>query len=427
MYDKTSLIRFLASDGGKSVLSELYGEGGAARQPGRWDSLAREFFGGEGGDVARVISSPGRSELGGNHTDHNHGRVLCAAVHMDILAFAAPRSDGKAVLTSSGWDKPFVADLNDLKPKAEERGRTEALMRGVAAGLVKRGGKAGGFYAVADSSVPAGSGLSSSAAFELLMGQLQNALYNGGSRGGEELAIIGKEAENEYFGKPCGLMDQMASALGAISAIDFNDPAKPSWRRVGFDLHKAGYALAIVNAGDSHEDLTDEYSSIPADMKAIAGFFDKPVLRGVKEADLLDNAAALRAKAGDRAFLRALHFVAEDERAAAMADSLDGGDLAGFLKLVRESGDSSWRLLQNVVPAGATRSQAVACAIALSQRFLGSEGAVRVHGGGFAGTIQAYVPLGREQAYIDFMNGALGFSAASIMHIRPLGAMEVTI
>lgn len=427
MYDKTSLIRFLASDNGSNALRELYGEEAAAGQPKRWAALGNEFFNANDGGPARAISSPGRSELGGNHTDHNHGRVLCAAVHMDILAFVSPRSDGKAVLKSRGWDKPFVVDLNDLKPRAEERGRTEALMRGVAAALVKRGAKAGGFYAMADSSVPAGSGLSSSAAFELLMGQLQNALYNGGSRSAEELAIIGKEAENEYFGKPCGLMDQMASALGAISAIDFNDPAAPSWRRVSFDLHKAGYALAIVNAGDSHEDLTDEYSSIPADMKAIASFFGRPVLRGIKEAELLDNAAALRDKAGDRAFLRALHFVAEDARAAAMADCLDGGDLAGFLGLVRESGDSSWRLLQNVVPAGATSSQAVACAIALSQRFLAGEGATRIHGGGFAGTIQAYVPLARAQAYLNFMNGALGAGAASIMYIRPRGAMEVTL
>jgi galactokinase len=427
VYDETSLTRFLASDDGRRALQELYGPEAAASQAKRWESLGREFFKGGDGGLARVISSPGRSELGGNHTDHNHGRVLCAAVHMDILAFASPRGDGKAVLRSRGWDKPFAVDLNDLRPRAEERGRTEALMRGVAAGIVKRGGKAGGFNAIADSSVPAGSGLSSSAAFELLMGQLQNALYNGGSRGAEELAIIGKEAENEFFGKPCGLMDQMASALGAISAIDFGDPAKPGWRRVEFDLHKAGYALAIVNAGDSHEDLTDEYSSIPADMKAVAGYFGKPVLRGIQEAELLDNAAALRARAGDRAFLRALHFAAEDARAAAMADRLDGGDLEGFLALVRESGDSSWRLLQNVVPSGSTRSQAVACAIALSQRFLAGEGATRIHGGGFAGTIQAYVPLHRARAYLDFMNGALGEGAASIMYIRPRGAMEVVL
>ena len=435
MFDKKSFASFVRGERGRAALASLYGPAAEAAAA-RWLALGDEFFARPDAGPARLIVSPGRTELGGNHTDHNRGRVLCAAVHMDIVALAEERPDGRAVLVSRGWQRPFEAELGrvdapegELKrygePRPAETGRTESLLRGVAAGVRARGGKAGGFYALADSTVPAGSGLSSSAAFELLAGQIQNALYNDGSIAAPELAIVGQEAENRHFGKPCGLMDQMASALGAVSAIDFGDPAVPIWERVEFDLEAAGYRLAIAHAGDSHADLTDDYAAIPGEMRAAAAVLGRPYLRGAEEAEILAAAGRIRAAAGDRALLRALHFVAEDRRAAAMAAALKAGDLSAYLGLVRESGDSSWRLLQNVIPLGASERQAVACAVELSSRFLGAEGAARVHGGGFAGTIQAYVPAERAEAYAAFMEGVLGPGSVHFVYIRPRGAAEV--
>lgn len=435
MFDKKSYESFVGGERGRAALASLYGAAAEAAAA-RWLGLGDEFFARPGAGPARLIVSPGRTELGGNHTDHNRGRVLCAAVHLDIVALVEARPDGRAALVSRGWKQPFEAEIGRAdapdaelrrygEPRPVETGRTEALLRGVAAGLRARGGRAGGFYALADSTVPAGSGLSSSAAFELLTGQIQNALYNDGAVAAAELAIIGQEAENRHFGKPCGLMDQMASALGAVSAIDFGDSATPRWERLEFDLEAAGYRLAIVHAGDSHADLTDDYAAIPGEMRRAAATLGRPYLRGAGEAEILAAAGQIRAAAGDRALLRALHFVAEDARAAAMAAALKAGDLRAYLDLVRASGESSWRLLQNVIPQGAAARQAVACAVELSSRFLGAEGAARVHGGGFAGTIQAYVPSDRAEAYATFMEGILGTGSVHYVHIRPRGASEV--
>jgi galactokinase len=408
-------------------MARWYGESRVAAQTIRWQSLLDSALATFDAPQIAFISSPGRTELGGNHTDHNDGKVLCAAVHLDALACVAPRNDTMVELSSEGWDQPFRVDLGNLDPRAQEKGKPEALIRGVAAAISRRGGTIGGFSGTMVSDVPAGSGLSSSASVEILFGQIQNALYNQNRIPQVELAMAGKEAENLHFGKPSGLMDQMACALGGISAIDFGRPGKPRWTRVNFDLEKAGYALAIINAGGNHADLTDQYAAIPAEMRAVAELFGLPSLRKLSMDKLIRRSAEIRAKAGDRALLRAMHFVAENERAGAMADALEGGKLKKYLRLVRRSGDSSWRLLQNVSVLGAVKEQSLAVALELSKAFLGSTGAARVHGGGFAGTIQAYVPVDHADEYADFMDSRFGAGATTIVHIRPDGAGEVSI
>ncbi len=425
MNDIATLRAFPRTPTGIMLLESLYGKRHLAGQAERWERLADTAASAFPSPAGTFISSPGRTELGGNHTDHNDGRVLCAAVHLDVLACVSPADGMEARAVSAGWPEPFFVDLSDLSPREGEKGRPEALIRGTAAAIAARGGRVGGFSCAIDSSVPAGSGLSSSAAVELLFAQVQNVLYNGGRFSPAELAMAGKEAENLHFGKPCGLMDQMACALGGVASIDFGTPGKPAWTRLDFDFEAAGWMLAIVNAGGSHADLTGDYAAIPAEMRAVAAAFGKPSLRGIGAAELVARAKELRALAGDRAFLRSLHFARENDRAPAMAAALAAGNMDGYLELVRASGDSSWRLLQNVSPPGASRGQAVAAAIELSREFLDGRGAVRVHGGGFAGTIQAYLPAGRAEEYRAYMDGILGTGSVTFARIRPHGAREI--
>ncbi|MBN2875381.1 MAG: galactokinase [Spirochaetales bacterium] len=427
MHDPDALRKLPRTREGRKLLSRWYGESRTPAQSLRWQKLVDDSLSRLDTPSATLVSSPGRTELGGNHTDHNDGRVLCAAVHLDSLACVAPTADRSVELYSTGWDEPFRLDLGDLTPRAEEQGKPEALIRGVAAAIERRGGLVGGFAGTMTSDVPPGSGLSSSASVEMLFGQIQNALYNKNRLSAAELAMAGQEAENLHFGKPCGLMDQMAIALGGISAIDFARPGKPRWSRVSFDFEKAGYALAIVNAGGNHADLTADYAAIPAEMRVVAELFGQPSLRKVSADKLIRKAADIRLKAGDRALLRALHFTAENERAAEMARALDGEKLRRYLKLVRRSGDSSWRLLQNVIRPGAVEDQSLAVAIEMTKAFVGKKGAVRVHGGGFAGTIQAYVFVDHTEEYADFMDSRFGEGATTIVHIRPDGAGEVSI
>jgi galactokinase len=409
------------------LLARWYGDVRADEEAGRWTRLAEAALSLRDAPGATFVSSPGRTELGGNHTDHNDGRVLCAAVHLDVLACVAPNPDLLVELHSEGWEKPFKVDLGDLDPRPAEAGTPEALIRGVAAAIKRMGGSIGGFHGTMDSAVPLGSGLSSSAAVEVLLGQIFNALYNGNRISPVDIAIAGREAENRHFGKPCGLMDQMACALGGISVIDFGRPGKPRWSRVSFDFEKAGYVLAIVKTGGGHADLTPEYAAIPAEMHAVAELFGQPSLRKVSLDKLIRKAAGIRQAAGDRAFLRALHFVNENERAKDMADALDDGRLKRYMRLVRRSGDSSWRLLQNVAPTGAVKEQPLAVAIELSKAFIGKDGAVRVHGGGFAGTIQTYVRSDHAEEYADFMDSRFGAGSTIIARIRPDGAGEARV
>ena len=383
--------------------------------------LTAGFAAAFGRQPQRWFSAPGRTEIGGNHTDHQRGRVLAAAVDLDTRAAVACGGDEIRVL-SKGYPLCTVS-LKDLAPKPEEVGTTAALIRGVAAGFANLGCRLEGFDAYVTSTVLPGSGLSSSAAFEVLMGTVINALFFEGRATAEQIAAIGQYAENVYFGKPCGLMDQMASAVGGLVAIDFADPEKPEVRPVDYDFAACGHALCILDSGADHADLTAEYGAIPAEMGAIAGFFGKEVLSQVEEGAFFAAIPQLRRACGDRAVLRALHFFGETRRAKTQAEALERGDFPGFLELVKESGRSSWLYLQNVTVPGAA-DQSLALTLAVCQDALEGRGACRVHGGGFAGTVQAFVPLEILDAFRARMESVLGEGRCHVLNIRPQGGAE---
>jgi len=408
------------------TLSRLkYGEisGARAKVAHVLDGFARSF----GEDEERPVvlcSAPGRTEICGNHTDHQHGRVLAGAVDLDFLACAAPNGLNRIRFQSEGWPMVEIS-LDELLPRTDERESTAALVRGMA-GLVKeRGYEVAGFDAYAVSEVLPGSGLSSSAACEVLLGVIENCLFCSGELDAVTIAQLGQRAENVYFGKPSGLMDQTASSVGGAVAIDFADPAEPVVRSVAVDLESLGYALCIIDSGASHAALTGEYASIPEEMGAVAAYFGRKVLREVDEAELLRALPELRRAAGDRAVLRAMHFFADDRRSAEEADALERGDMDAFLALVRESGRSSWELLQNITPTGAAKEQAMAVALAVAERALAGRGACRVHGGGFAGTIQAFVPLDALESFSAEVEAALGQGSCRALSIRPVGGTVI--
>ena len=374
-----------------------------------------------GSKPAYIFSAPGRTELGGNHTDHQHGKVLAAAVNREALAAVAANGTNTVNLLSEGYPMCRI-DLTDLSVHPEEEGKTTALIRGVAAKFQEYG--LPGFDAYVSSNVLSGSGLSSSAAFEVLMGVIFNHLCGAGKTA-VEIAQIGQYAENVYFGKPCGLMDQTASSVGNIIGIDFQDPAAPVVTPIPFDFSSCGYSLCIINSGASHADLTDEYAAITTELKAVCRVFGKEYLRDVDEAAFYENIAAVRKAAGDRAVLRAIHIFEENKRVEKQTAALLDGDFESFLKLVTESGHSSWLYLQNVVPAGRTAQQEVAYALAVARQLLGSRGACRVHGGGFAGTIQAFVPGDMVDSFRTGMESALGAGSCHMMSIRKEGGVLV--
>lgn len=383
------------------------------------DGFQQSFGAGEDTPVA-LCSAPGRTEICGNHTDHQHGRVLAAAVDLDFLACAAPNGTDVIRFQSQGW--PLVeVTLDGGGPREEERESTAALVRGMAELAAQRGYPIAGFDVYAMSDVLPGSGLSSSAACEVLLGVIENHLFCGDELDPVTIAQMGQQAENRYFGKPSGLMDQTASSVGGAVAIDFADPAAPVVRSMAVDLNALGYALCIIDSGASHAELTGEYAAVPQEMGAVAAFFGKQVLREVTETDVLRNLSRLRKAVGDRAVLRALHFFADDRRVGQEADALERGDMNAFLTLVDQSGRSSWELLQDITPAGAVKEQAMAVALAVAERALEGQGACRVHGGGFAGTIQAFVPLRRLDAFRAQVEETLGTGCCHVLCIRPVG------
>ena len=399
----------------------LYDDLAAAREriANVLDQFQKSFGAGDDTLVA-LCSAPGRTEIGGNHTDHQHGRVLAGAVDLDFLACASPNGTNTIRFQSEGW--PMVeVNLDTLDPKEEEKESTAALVRGMAAQAAQKGYSVAGFDVYATSSVLPGSGLSSSAACEVLLGVIENHLFCRDELDPVTIAQMGQKAENVFFGKPCGLMDQTASSVGGAVTIDFADPAAPVVRALKVDLDSLGYALCIIDCGADHADLTDEYAAVPREMKAVAAFFGKEVLREVDEAEVLHNLPALRKAVGDRAVLRALHFFADNQRVAEQADALANGDMDTFLALVNESGDSSWEKLQDITPAGAVQEQSMAVALAVAERALKGRGACRVHGGGFAGTIQAFVPLDILAAFRSEIESALGDGCCHVLRIRPVG------
>ncbi|WP_455383632.1 galactokinase [Salinispira pacifica] len=387
-----------------------------------------------------LVSAPGRTELGGNHTDHNNGRVLAGSVHLDCVAAVAPRTDSRAVLHSEGYESAFEVSLNRLEPVADEEGDTTALLRGVARGFADRGLAVGGYDAYVSSRVLPGSGLSSSAAVEVAVGTIMSHLSNGGRVDPVTIARIGQFAENRFFGKPCGLMDQTACAYGGIIAIDFADPSKPVIEQVSYSFEAAGFRLMVVDTGGSHADLTPDYAGVPNEMKQVAAALGGSVLRDTTLPALLSRIAGLRTEAGDRAILRALHYFADNDRVERQIQALRGNDIAHYLSLVRESSDSSWRLLQNCYSTQEPKSQGIPLAIAATDLFLrgllgktteaqtvpgGAPGAARVHGGGFAGTAQVYVPLELESEYIAVMESIFGGGCVTSLSIRTEGAAVV--
>ncbi len=368
-------------------------------------------------DKVYHFSAPGRTEIGGNHTDHQHGCVIAAAVDMTTTAEVTLNGTNVIRVDSEGY-RPVEIDLGDLNAKESERNATAALIRGVAAAFAQRGYKLAGFDAKVKSTVLPGSGLSSSAAFEVLIGRILNGLFADNAVSAIEIAQIGQYAENDYYGKPSGLMDQMASSVGGLVFIDFADPKKPVVERVDYDFAHSGYTLCTIDSGADHADLTDEYAAMPIEMKKVAKFFGKEVLREVDEAEFYAKIAEVRKKTGDRAVLRTIHFFNENRRVQMQVRALKNDNFDAFLHYVNESGMASWTLLQNVTPVGYVEKQDMAFTIALCQQLLGGEGAVRVHGGGFAGTVLAFVPNEKFEQFKNAIDSAIGSGRTQKLHIR---------
>lgn len=374
----------------------------------------------------RYFSAPGRTEIGGNHTDHQRGRVLAAAVNLDTRAAVRVNGTRTIRILSKGYPMSQV-DLDQLEPVAAEINSTPALIRGVVARFVQMSCQVSGFDAYCESTVLPGSGLSSSAAYEVLIGAIVNGLFFDGKATQPELAMIGQYAENVFFGKPCGLMDQMASAVGNLVTIDFFDKENPVIEPVNFDFAACGHALCIIDSQASHADLTDEYAAIPGELKSICAHFGKEVLTQIQEADFFAAIPQLRKTCGDRAVMRAIHFYQENARVPQQVAALKGGDFETFLALVKESGHSSYMYLQNVIPAGYKEHQDVAISLALCEHYLNGRGAYRVHGGGFAGTVQAFVPFDILESFRAGLDAVLGQGACHVLSIRPQGGVEMTV
>ncbi len=375
-----------------------------------------------------LFSVPGRSEISGNHTDHNHGRVLAAAIDRDIIAVAAKSDDGMIRVKSEGYPEDIVSLDEAKEPGAYKNYSSAALIAGTVGGFLRRDAAVGGFVAYTTTKVLKGSGISSSAAFEVMIGNILNHLYNNAALPNEELAKIAQYAENAYFGKPCGLMDQMACAVGGFVAIDFNDPKNPVIEPIAFSLTSAGLSLCIVNTGGNHADLNEDYASVPAEMKKVAAYFGRDVLRGITESEIIANIPVLRRAVGDRAILRALHFVRENERVKEQAEALRTGNIDLFLRDVIASGNSSFRFLQNVYTVKNVEEQGLSLALAVAEGLLENKGcAYRVHGGGFAGTVQIFVRHELEKELVSVMDAVFGKGASMILAVRGDGAIRITL
>ena len=423
----TELQNKLKTGGLDARLTALYGSEALAAQKARYAKAIAEFEALYGaGREAHLFSVAGRSELSGNHTDHNHGCVVAASIDLDIIAVASPSEKNTVRVKSEGFPEDVV-DLTDYTtPRADRFSHSDSIIAGMCAGFRKEGYAVGGFDAYTTSSVLKGSGLSSSAAFEDMIGNILSHLYNDGRVSNVEIAKLAQYAENAFFGKPCGLMDQMACAVGGIIAIDFADEKNPQIEKIDFDVTGAGYNLCIVNTGGNHADLTPDYAAVPAEMKAVAAALGKSVLRETDEESVIAHIPELRKSVGDRAILRALHFFAENRRVAAQKEALQKGDLPTFLSGVIASGRSSFCYLQNVYTTKNVAEQGLSLALCLAERYLFDKGgAFRVHGGGFAGTIQAYVKFEDVPGFCQLMDGIFGKGATIVLCIRPDGAIRV--
>ncbi len=403
----------------------LYGESMTARN--RYFGACEEFEKLYGADAdIRIFSAPGRTEVGGNHTDHQHGCVIAGGVDMDVIAIVSLNNDNKIRVKSRGYDMDVIS-AGEFEKCEEEKGRAISLIRGVCAKFAELGFTVGGFNAYTTSNVLKGSGLSSSAAFEVLLGNIVNGLFADNKVNEIEIAKIGQFAEREYFGKPCGLLDQMASSLGGFTYADFNNPAEPITEKINLDIKKYGYTLCVVDTGGNHANLTQDYADITIECKQISNALGVDYLREADTKKFYSSLASLRKEFGERAVLRAFHFFNEQDRVLKQRKALLDGDFKAFLKLINESGQSSFDYLQNLYSTTAVKEQGLSLAIALTKQFLGDDGACRVHGGGFAGTIQCYIPTNRLLGYKQMIEEVFGDDSCSVLSIRPVGGYEIVL
>jgi galactokinase len=416
--------------GNNPLFHELYGVDAKVlkEQADRYASLMNEFEKTYGKNDVQLFSSPGRTEIGGNHTDHNYGRVLAGAVNLDNIAVAAINGSNTIRIKSAGYPE-FQVELTDFQPKESEYYTSTSLVKGIAAKMKKNRYKIGGFDACIDGRVPKGSGLSSSASFEVLIGAIINELFNDGKMSAVENAIIGQWSENNYFGKPCGLMDQTACSVGGLITIDFKDPANPVVKEVDFDFVATGFSLVITDVGGGHHDAASqaEYASLPTEMKSVAAVLGAKVLREVTLEQIVENIPAIREKTGDRAILRAYHFQGDNQRVVDQVAALENNDFQAFLKMVVESGYSSYMYNQNIFDVVHKDEQVVSLALALSEMVLKGFGAWRVHGGGFGGTIQAFVPQEKLDEYVKTLEHVYGKGSCHKLFIRAKGAVKLDL
>ena len=416
------------NEGNTPLFKELYGTDTVVlkEQAERYKSLMSDFEKTYGTDDVMLFSSPGRTEIGGNHTDHNHGRVLAGAVNLDNIAVAAANGSNIIKVKSTGYPE-FQVDISDLNIDESKFYTSEALVKGICAKMKENGYKIGGFDACIDGQVPKGSGLSSSASFEVLIGTIVNELFNEGKMSAVENAIIGQWAENNFFGKPCGLMDQTACSVGGLITIDFKDPANPIVKEVDFDFISTGFSLVITDIGGGHDDPASqaEYAAMPTEMKAVAAELGAKVLREVTLEQIVENIPGIRKKTGDRAILRAYHFQGENQRVVDQVVALEKNDFESFLKMVIESGYSSYMYNQNIYDVVHKDEQFVSLALALSEMVLKDSGAWRVHGGGFGGTIQAFVPQNKLGEYVRTLEHVYGKGKCHKLFIRSKGSVKL--
>lgn len=418
------------NDGNNLLFNELYGteEKVLKEQAARYINLLGDFQKTFGKDDVLLFSSPGRTEIGGNHTDHNHGRVLAGAVNLDNIAVAAANGSNTIRIKSSGYPE-FQVDISTLEIDESNFYTSNSLVKGICAKMQENGYKTGGFDACIDGRVPKGSGLSSSASFEVLIGEIINVLFNDGKMSAVENAIIGQWAENNYFGKPCGLMDQTACSAGGLITIDFKDPANPVVKEIDFDFVSTGYSLVITDVGGGHDDAASqaEYASLPTEMKSVAAELGAKVLRDVSLEQIVEKIPEIRKKTGDRAILRAYHFQGDNQRVVDQVTALENNDFQGFLKMVVESGYSSFMYNQNIFDVVHKNEQVVSLALALSEMVLKGKGAWRVHGGGFGGTIQAFVPQEKIDEYVKTLEHVYGKGSCHKLFIRNKGAVKLDL
>lgn len=429
MANAVQLVEQLKRGDFDNALCRLYGEDPnvLSKQRERYAKAVEEFekhF--DGTRELRLYSAPGRTEIGGNHTDHNHGVVMAAAVDLDMVAVVAQNNSTQVNIYSQNFERTDSVDVSCLTPQEQEKGSSPSLIRGIAARIVELGGKVGGFDAYTTSDVLRGSGLSSSAAFEVLVGEIFNAEFNDGRFSAVDNAKIGQYAENVFFDKPCGLMDQTACAVGSAITIDFKEPASPVVDKIPFDIAKHGFCLCITDTKGSHADLTDDYAAIRREMESVAEFLGKKVLRDVDEEVFFSKIAEIREKLGDRAVLRAIHFFADCKRAKALYEAIADDRFDDFLTLVAEGGHSSFEYNQNAYSIKKPEEQGVVMGLALSERVLEGRGAWRLQGGGFAGTIQAFVPKDLLEQYRATLEGVFGKGSCYVLNVRNYGAIQVT-